>query len=97
MDRVNQAKSDALLGKEWYAISDQKQSDGLLNFIHAKATELYPELMKSHPSVPGIFWNIYNRNRAVFRHVEPFGIYVIHKKGFKRYLKKAIAKSYVPQ
>ncbi|ABY63008.1 hypothetical protein ST201phi2-1p178 [Pseudomonas phage 201phi2-1] len=79
-------------GKEYYAVETSWGDGLLLDFIQLKAEELYPELAKT-ASFPDTFWALYKVRLSIFTYAEDVKTYFIHKRRFKRHLKKALIHS----
>jgi len=84
--------SDWFFGKEYYAIETGWGNGLLVDFIQLKAEELYPELAKT-ASFNSTFWELYRACFSIFTYTEDLRTYFIHKRRFKRHLKKALIRS----
>lgn len=80
-------------GKEWYAL--WIHGDSYMNFIEHQIITLYPELWKRHyVSVAGVCIYFIGRGTSVLQvSKDQCDVLYIHKKRFKRQLKKAILRS----
>lgn len=88
----NELKGDFGMGKEHYAIYEPSGNDAFLEWLHAQVNSRHPKLGR-YVSIVGVFWNLYEIQPSMFRHDRDTGVYFIHKRKFKRYLKTAICRS----
>lgn len=83
-------KSCYNISSAYYVLYTGIQDDAVLNWVSEKMDELYPNLTKGNAyiSVPGVCF--YLHDHSVFKVVPDYSLVKVHKKRFKRYLKKAI-------
>lgn len=88
----NNLKPDHVLGKEYYALWIPSGNDVLLEFIYEQCVSRQPSIAQCF-SVVGVFWELYRIQPSMFRHDQDSDMYFIHKRKFKRHLKKAMSRS----
>lgn len=88
----NELKRDVGLGKEWYGVYAAQDQGIILEFIYQKAKAAYPEITKVS-SIVGTFWTLFGIRNSIFRHDANTQMYYVHKRRFKRHLKKALCRS----
>ena len=88
----NNLKGDFGMGKEHYAIYEPSFNYLFLEWLDEQINNRHPGLA-DYVSVTGVFWNLYEIQPGMFRHDRDTGVYFIHKRQFKRHLKKAICRS----
>lgn len=88
----NNLKPDLVLGKEYYVLWIPEGNDEILEFIYAKVKAFYPNLAENFSAV-GVFWELHRIQPGMFRYDRDSGVCSIHKREFKRHLKKAIIRS----
>lgn len=88
----NNLKYEVRMGKEWSAVWSGHDNGIILEFIYQKAKAMYPHIV-DRASVVGTFWELYKICKGVFRHDENTQTYYVHKRRFKRHLKKALCRS----
>lgn len=88
----NELKGDVGLGKEWYGVYAAHDQGIILEFIYQKANATYPGITKVS-SIVGTFWVLFGICRGIFRHDPNTQMYYVHKRRFKRHLKKALCRS----
>ncbi len=92
----NHIKSDLGVGKEWHAVWCGHDNGLILEFIYQKAMSSYPEITKT-VSIVGTFWELFGICKGIFRHDPDTDTYLVHKRRFKRHLKKALCRSRSPR
>lgn len=88
----NELKGDVGLGKEWYGVYAAHDQGIILEFIYQKANAAYPEITKVS-SIVTTFWELFGICKGIFRHDANTQMYYVHKRRFKRHLKKALCRS----
>lgn len=88
----NELKRDVGLGKEWYGVYAGYDQGIILDFIYQKANTAYPNITKVSSTV-GTFWQLWAICKGIFRHDPNTQMFYIHKRRFKRHLKKALCRS----
>lgn len=88
----NELKRDIGLGKEWYAVWAGHDNGIILEFLYQKAKSAHPVIAKG-VSIVGTFQELFSICKGIFRHDANTQTYYIHKRRFKRHLKKALCRS----
>lgn len=83
-------KPDCKVSSAYHALYIGLREDAIIDWMGEKMDELYPDLTKGHAhiSVSGVCF--YLHDHSVFVALPDSSLVLVHKKRFKRHLKKAI-------
>lgn len=81
-------------GKEYYAIYVGYNTDAWLDFVFEKVGEFYPNHRKGQwVSTPGVIFKLHDQNPKMFERIGD--TMFIHKRKFRKALRRALSKSFV--